>query len=677
MEQTENKIELRRFFYFTKKLKWILLSVIVFFTAIGIWLSVRSLPQSTIEGSMLIGEIGYDSENKGGGNIAQMMRTFSVGGFGGSSVDNEILILKSNDVMVRTVRSLGLTRIYIGKDSEGKKAQLYRNTPVRIEAPVEFFDSLPKAFTVKFNLYSDGTADVTATEGFFKKTIAEMEGVKLPAPLKTPYGTLQMMPTDCFATSDYRTVTVSVTNTAAAAIALGKSTEIECPDKMADVINIDLKYANTTYGKDIVNGLMSEYNDKRLDRLHEASIASIKYYDERIAETFKELQKAEQAVAEYQRTNSLMGIDSEAGMLVGTSHENKNAIIRANNEITYFEMVLRTLRERLNDDVIIPQMESLNDPNITAFNGLITERRDLRRSATEDNQTLQLLNEKIANLRSLIIENSEKMIAKAKRDVEFQKSLVNNAETRLDKYPTYELVFKNLVRDKEYQNSLYQYLVQSRENSVLQLYSNTNVGFVFQEAYVKEEAGLLSYLVKPIALLIFAVFCCVCLVIFLMLISRKVKTPADLSFIGITDHTVTYSGNPEQIDDLRTLVMAHPERKVLYMANFTEREGLAGKLAESIMATGRSVELIENAADNDTLLSPAMGTQIEEALKQGADYVMVTVPETGRLSELEHQIDATDADLVVWLPMGGITRAAVKKALKGQTADRVYAVIVK
>lgn len=677
MEQTENKIELRRFFYFTKKLKWILLSIIVFFTAIGIWLSARSLPQSTIEGSMLIGEIGYDSENKGGGNIAQMMRTFSVGGFGGSSVDNEILILKSNDVMVRTVRSLGLTRIYIGKNSKGEKAQLYRDTPVRLEAPVEVFDSLVKPFNVKVKIYGDGVADVEATEGFFKNTIAEMKNVALPQLLETPYGSFQLMPTDCYSTSDYKEVNISVCSTAAAAIALGRSADIHAPDKMADVIDIDLQYANNNYGKDIVNGMMSEYNAKRLDRLHEASVASIKYYDERIAETFKDLQKAEQAVAEYQRTNSLMGIDSEAGMLVGTSHENKNAIIRANNEITYFEMVLRTLRERLNDDVIIPQMESLNDPNIGAFNGLIAERRELRRSATEDNQALQLLNEKIANLRGLIIENSEKMIAKAKRDVEFQKSLVNNAESRLDQYPTYELVFKNLVRDKEYQNALYQYLVQSRENSVLQLYSNTNVGFVFQEAYVKEGPGLLSYLVKPIALLIFAVFCCVCLVIFLMLISRKVKEPADLSFIGVTNHTVTFDGNTQAVDDLRTLVMAHPERKVLYMANFTEREGLAGKLAESIMATGRSVELIENAADNDTLLSPAMGTQIEETLKQGADYVMVTVPETGRLSELEHQIDATDADLVVWLPMGGITRAAVKKALKGQTTDRVYAVIVK
>lgn len=675
MEQTENKIDLIRPLFFIKRYKWIYLSLIVVFIGLGIWLSVRSLPNSTIEGSMLIGEIGYDSENKGAGGIAQMMKTFSVGGFGGSTVDNEIQILKSHDVMMRTVRSLGLTRVYIGKDSEGEKAQLYQNSPVRIEAPVEFFDSLTTTFKVKIDLHADGTADIKATKGFFGSTIAEMENASLPKLLETPYGSLQVMPTDCYATSAYRSVTVTIKSTATAATDLNNIADIECPDKMADVINVDLKYSNTNYGKAIVNGIMGEYNAKRLDRLHEASVASIKYYDERIAETFKELEKAEQAVAEYQRTNSLMGIDSETSILVETSHANKAGIVRANNEITYFEMVLRTLRERLNDDVIIPQMESLSDPNISTFNGLIAERRELRRSATDDNQALLLLNEKIANLRNLIIENSEKMIAKAKRDVEFQKSLVNTADSRLDKYPKYELEFKNLLRDKEYQNALYQYLVQSRENSVLQLYSTTNVGFVFQDAYVKEGPSLLSYLIKPLIMFVLALICCGGIIIYLLIFKRKVKEPADLSFIY--NHTLSYSGNPHQIDDLRTLVMAHPERKVLYMANFTEREGLAGKLAESIMATGRSVELIENATDNDTLLSPAMGAQIEEALNHGADYVMVTVPETGRLRELEHQIDATDADLVVWLPMGGITRAAVKKALKGQTADRVYAVIVK
>ena len=53
----------------------------------------------------------------------------------------------------------------------------------------------------------------------------------------------------------------------------------------------------------------------------------------------------------------------------------------ANYNIAYHETILDILRTRLNDDVIIPQMESLNDPHIAAFNGAIQARRDLKRSA--------------------------------------------------------------------------------------------------------------------------------------------------------------------------------------------------------------------------------------------------------------------------------------------------------
>ena len=128
-----------------------------------------------------------------------------------------------------------------------------------------------------------------------------------------------------------------------------------------------------------VDGIMGEYNSKRLERMHEAAIASIQYYDDRIAEAFKDLQKIEREVSDYQRANELMGIDSELGLLVGTAVGNKPAIMTANYNIAYHETILDILRTRLNDDVIIPQMESLNDPHIAAFNGAIQARRDLKR----------------------------------------------------------------------------------------------------------------------------------------------------------------------------------------------------------------------------------------------------------------------------------------------------------
>lgn len=678
MENTESNINMRRLWHFTKRCKWIYLASIVFFTAAGIWLSVRSLSKYTIQGSILIGdEVSTETSAIGkssGGGIAQMMKTFSVGGFGASTVDNEVYIIRSHDVMLRTVRAMGLSRTYIGKDSDGDKAMLYKNTPVRVEAPVEFFDTLQNSFTVKIWILDNGRVDIKATKGFLGRTIAEKENVELPSMLETPFGNVQIMPTDQFKTTPYKRITVNVRGNEGAAIALEKIADIDVASKMADIINVDLKYANKDYGIAIVNSIMGEYNAKRLERLHETSKTSIKYYDGRIAETFRKLENIEKSLAEYQRNNDLMGIDSEAGLLMETAYENRTGIIKANDEIAYYEMVLETLRGINDDDVLIPQAQNPKDQNITLYNEVVMERRDLKRSAKDDNSALRRLNDRIGALRQIIVENSEKSIDKARSDVRTQQSLVGRAESRLDKYPQYVLEYRNLIREREYQTALYQYLVQSRENSVLQLYSNSNVGFVFQDAFMLEKPSMLSKLIYPAVFFVFALFAATCVVLLLMMISRKVKNPVDLSFMGIDDRTVLYNGDKSRIIDLRTMIMSQGQPRTIYSVNFTESAQVVDMLAGSLTGIDRTVEVISGVPDNDALLTPGMGDRIESAQ---TDYVIVEVPEPELVKELADRIDNEDAILMVWLPYDVIKRADLKRYLKGQTAARVFAMIIK
>lgn len=673
MQQQESKIDMRRFLRAIRQCKWVLLAIIVLFTAAGCWIGFRGLPKYDIQGQMLIGEIGYDSDNKGGG-IAQMMKTFSVGGFSASTVDNEILILDSYDVMLRTVRTLGLNRTYIGKDREGDKVMLYKDTPVKVEAPVEYFDSLKVSFNLKITLADDGKADIIASEGFFNSTIKEVKAVTLPYMLETCYGSLQIMPTGLLKSSPFRKISVSITSNELAARALHKTLDVEVATKLSDIINVDLSYANSELGKAIVNGVMTEYNAKRLDRLHEASIASIKYYDERIAETFKILQEEEKKVSDYQRDNELMGIDSELELLVGEAVNSKSTIQTANYNIAYYETILDILRNKLDDDVIIPQMESLNDPNIGAFNGAIQARRELRRSATEDNEALRILNEKIEELRNLIIENSTKMIAKARADVHHQQNMAATAQGRLDQYPDYQLEFTNLLRDKEYQNQLYQYLVSQRENSVLQLYSTTNIGFVFQEAYVVKQAGLLKKLLVPAIMFVLAIICCVALTIMIMLYSRKVRDTMDVAFMGIDDNAVKYCGDSEDIRRMRTLITADPARRLLFFAPLGDTASLGQTFADSLKAISRSVELINGLSDNNAVLTPETADRIKTALATN-DFVMVTVPTPDDVCDVENLVDADNAALLVTLPAGKIKRKSLKQTLRGQTADKVFTII--
>lgn len=672
MEEYQNKIDLRRLWRAVKQCKWIYLAAVVVFTGIGIWFASNSLPKYTVKGELIVGE--STGESDGGGGISQMMKTFSVGGFSASTVDNEVLVLQSHDVMLRTVRNLGLNRTYIGRTSSGHKAMLYRDSPVRLEAPAEYFDTLSAGFNVNVSLLDGGKADVKVTRGFFNSTIKSYDAVELPATIETGYGDLRLMAVDSLAESPYRDVKISVTGNEQAALALTNQLTIDVESKLSDVIYVELLCNNAKLGIDIVNGIMAEYNIKRLNRAHESSLKTVEYYDDRISEVFANLQKAENAVVDYMRDNNLTGIDAEAGMLLSSTFENKKLIDVAISEIAYYEMVLRLLRDRMDGDAVIPQVETISNDAISRYNEAILKRRDLKRSATDDNTALLVLNDKIDVLRDLVIQNSEETIDKAKHDLSTQQSLQNQADSRLDKYPGYELEYRTLAREREYQNQLYQYLVSQRENAVLQLYNEIDYGYIFQPAYVAESPSVFRKLLWPSAMLLLALFGVSCLALIVYLFSRKVKESMDVAFMGIEGHTVAYSGSRRQINRMRNIISLTPDRRRIYLADLTADGTAARALTDSFVALEKSVETISGLADNDALMSRSTVALIEQAQAK-ADYVVIDVPDTEALADIEPAVDAPESLLMVIVTSGSITRKRLRAILKGQTADKVYLII--
>lgn len=86
MSKTDNILDLRRLWRAIRQLRWVyVISMAGFITlAVAYWLV--ALPQYKASGMLLV----EDSDmSAGAGDMGQMMKTFSIGGFGGAAVDNE------------------------------------------------------------------------------------------------------------------------------------------------------------------------------------------------------------------------------------------------------------------------------------------------------------------------------------------------------------------------------------------------------------------------------------------------------------------------------------------------------------------------------------------------------------------------------------------------------------
>lgn len=138
---TDNTLDIRRYWREMRRLRWVYILAFICIVGLASIYVVRSLKHCESTAMVLIEESTSDTgsgASKGGG-LMGMMKMFSVGGFGSSSVDNEIFLIRSHDMAVRTVKALGLTSTYIERDGL-KKHLLFPNSPVKATMPQSVLD---------------------------------------------------------------------------------------------------------------------------------------------------------------------------------------------------------------------------------------------------------------------------------------------------------------------------------------------------------------------------------------------------------------------------------------------------------------------------------------------------------------------------------------------------------
>lgn len=480
-----DKIDLRKYINAIKRgWIWGLFSFIIIL-GLAIVYCVIKMPQYESYAMMLI-EDDSDKSTRSMGGMASLMRTFSIGGFGSSSVDNEIVIVKSHAVKKTASSRLGLNRTYVERKGL-KKELLYKTSPVLVEAPNQLFDTLQTSFKIRLDI-KGGKVDITASKGFWGKTLALKKDAILPCSFETPYGIFQILKSDTFQKGIDKTIDVIVSGDDIVASGLNeKVLNVDFRTKKADVIEFTILDASKERGRDMLNALMSSYNERRKGRRNETASSEVAFLDERISLLGTELAMAEDKVAEFKSDNNLVDVGTEVSMLIRQDKATDEEIIAMNIQKTMLEDILKQLNNPEKKYSLIPMAETLGDGAaatvISNYNELILKRLEIAKSAKSDNIVLRSLTEQIDALRETAIENVDRTLDNLQ--IKYESVNRENAKYkgRLSTLPKYEQEYVDLMRDKELKNALYMFLLEKRESAMLKLNNTQELGFIFEPAY--------------------------------------------------------------------------------------------------------------------------------------------------------------------------------------------------
>lgn len=480
MSAKSDKIDFSRMAYETKRHRWLFVVSFVVVMGLCVLYTLKKTPVYAFHANVLIEQ---SEGNKGGGMMA-MMKTFSIGGIGGGSTDDEMLVLNSRSLLGSVVKELGLNCDY--REKKGlKEVSLYGKSPVAVTTAVDF-DTLSRGYTFILSLKPGGAADVKVKEKRFS-TLYEAENVKLPVTVKLPAGAFRIDTTSFYRSSaEAKEIVVRVSGTHAAVDDLLDTYYAESPSLKANGIELNYRDDDIARGKDVLNAVIRQFNLRRSDEERQKAQREISFIDERLASLTSQLSESEKNLEEFKKANDVTDLGAEAKVLLEQTSANKASIVGLQTQLAIFDMICEFLDDPKNRYSMIPVTSGVDyesaAKSIEAYNELVLERTKLDMSAKTDNKALQTLNRQIDGMREGVVETMRK--ARESAEIAYNDFVREDGKyaSRLRQLPSHERQFLVLARDQSVKSSLYVFLLEQRESNALK-FSAAPVGRIIDAAY--------------------------------------------------------------------------------------------------------------------------------------------------------------------------------------------------
>lgn len=673
MEKYNNELDFRRLIREIKRLKWVYVAAFVLLMSAGIVYYQRCMPEYTVMGKVLIEDSSENTPSAGAGGVSAIMRSFSIGGFGSSSADNEIEIMQSNKLRMRVIKLLKLNRMYVERDGL-KKKMLYFSTPVLVEPTPGMLDTLTSPLTIRLKIENNKVSAKAIQGRIFKKNLGEIKNMPIPCILSTTYGNFEILKATDYVDDMKAEIDVVMLGDEVASKLLSEQLYMEISDAKTDVISLSYSCPDRDKGMMVVNTVMNEYNKTRVERRHFNARQEIEYFKNRLIVVGKNLKESETNLENFVKEKDFVGGEQIAGMLIGGTVGKKEELVKLQAQIDYYNDVLKTLKSGNMGD-LLPVMETSKNSAVEAYNEAIMKRKSLELSATPENKTLQLLNSQIDYLRDFVKGNMELMLNQAEMNMGTLNQLTTAATDKINKLPELEREYATLLRDQKFNQELYLFLLQRKESAELKFYSNSTLGFVIEEAYSDMKPNNNKGMMMLIVALALSVILPTLLAIFLLLLKNKIYQPMDLKSIGIEENAEMYIDDKKKVASLRQLMLGSG-RRVFAVIDYGVDSEIREVISSSFKNIDKTVYWDDSLNSNDQFLTNNFNARLEE-LEKKYDIIFTIIPEKDSLDIISMKLKEDKCGMLVLIPAGKVKIKSLKNDLTGIDLDSVYTLITK
>lgn len=485
---------------------WFVISLAILLGAATIYL-LKTPPVYTRSASLLIKEDGKSGSGNEAAGVLGDIDIFRTS----TNINNEMLSMQSPAVMYEVVRRLHLDVNYT---TDGR---FYDPVIYGSDNPYEvsFFD-LGDAESASFTLRPDKDGQVKLTD--FTRNGEEADGDAVTAlndTVQTPVGRL-LVNARPGSTAAQQTVFVSRISMQDATADYSSRLSVALNDEKSTVVNLTLQDVCTQRAEDVLNTLISVYNENWVKDKNQIAVSTSMFINERLGVIERELGNVDEDISSYKSENLLPDVQAAASMYMAESSETNAKIQTLNTQLSMTRYVRSYLTGASSRNQLLPANSGIEnsgiEKQIAEYNTLQLRRNDLVANSSETNPLVVDMDHSLHALRDAIIRTLDNYVTTLNTQLRALQQSARQTTARIAANPSQGKYLLSVERQQKVKESLYLFLLQKREeNELSQAFTayNTRVimppsGSMVPTAPAKKNILLIAFvvgLIVPVAVI--------------------------------------------------------------------------------------------------------------------------------------------------------------------------------
>ncbi|MGC4100579.1 GumC family protein [Ferruginibacter sp.] len=378
-------------------------------------------------------------------------------------VENEIEVLTSRAMMENVVKQLSLYAP-VSQMGQVKKGDAYLVSPITIE--LRNPDSLIEVEKVDFT-YDKNTQTVT---------LENKDRYKVGEYVNTAYGVLRFMPNKYYRPflESKRQLSFALQDPREVAVGYLRGLKVTGGQQSA-LVDLTFRDALPQRAVDILNSLISIYEEKSVDEKKVLSRNTLAFINENMAILKKDIDSIEQNIKVFRANNDAVNISGQGQEWLTQVASTGQEAGKVSNKLAVLNQVEKSVNSRSGDDAIMPSVLGVEDP---ALSGLMDkyysaklEYDKLSKTVGAANPILLAKGEELKKMKPAILDNIHNQKLNLEVTQSSLYSQMGTAKAKLNSVPGKEKALLEISREYQTKNDQYTSLAVKKQEAELTITS--------------------------------------------------------------------------------------------------------------------------------------------------------------------------------------------------------------